>query len=104
MMDGAGKFRQTWHITLPGIRSTIVIMLILRIGKLLRIFEQILIMAEPVVRDVTDVLDTYAYRTGIQEFKIGYAMSITIFKAVVGLTMVLITNKLARNMGEEGVF
>ncbi len=104
IVDGAGKIKQIWHITLPGIRSTIVIMLILQVGKLLRIFEQVLIMASPVVQEVTDVLDIYAYRTGIQQFQIGYAMAVTLFKAAVGLTLVIVTNKISRKLGEEGVF
>ena len=104
IVDGAGKMKQIWYITLPCLRSTIVIMLILKVGKLLRIFEQVLIMASPVVREVTDVLDIYAYRTGIQQFQIGYAMAVTVFKAAVGLTLVLITNRISRKLGEEGVF
>ncbi len=104
IVDGAGKFRQIWHITLPGIRSTIVILLILKISDLLEIFEQVLIMAQPIVRDVTDVIDYYAYRTGISEMQLGYAMAVSVFKAAIAFILVVGTNKLARVMGEEGVF
>lgn len=104
IVDGASRFRQIWHITLPCIRSTIVIMLILKVGHLLEIFEQPLIMSPPIVRDVTDVIDLYAYRTGISEMQIGYAMAVSIFKAAICLALVLGTNKVARVIGEEGVF
>jgi putative aldouronate transport system permease protein len=104
IVDGASRFRQIWHITLPGIRSTIVIMLILKVGNMLEIFEQVLIMAQPIVRDVTDVIDLYAYRTGIGEMQIAYAMAVSVFKAAICLLLVLGTNKAARMIGEEGVF
>jgi ABC-type polysaccharide transport system permease subunit len=104
IVDGAGKFRQIWHITLPGIRSTIVILFILKVSDLLEIFEQVLVMAKPIVRDVTDVIDLYAYRTGISEMQLGYAMSVSVFKAVIAFLLVLGTNRLARALGEEGVF
>jgi len=104
IVDGAGKFRQIWYITLPGIRSTIVILLILRVGHMLQIFEQVLIMGQPIVRQVTDVIDLYAYRTGIAEMQMGYAMAVSVFKAVIAFVLVLGTNKLARVLGEEGVF
>jgi len=104
IVDGAGKFRQIWHITLPGIRSTIVIMLILKVGDILEIFEQVLIMCKPIVRDVTDVIDLYAYRTGISDMQISYAMAVSVFKAVIALALVIATNRAARALGEEGVF
>ena len=104
IVDGANKARQIWHITLPGIRSTIVIMLILRVGNMLEIFEQVLIMCKPIVRDVTDVIDLYAYRTGIADMQMSYAMAVSVFKAVICLVLVLATNRAARALGEEGVF
>jgi len=104
IVDGAGKFRQIWHITLPGIRSTIVILFILKVADLLEIFEQVLVMAKPIVRDVTDVIDLYAYRTKISKMQLEYAMSVNIFKTVIAFLLVLGTNRLARALGEEGVF
>jgi putative aldouronate transport system permease protein len=104
IVDGANKFRQIWHVTLPSIRSTIVIMLILRVGNMLEIFEQVLIMCKPIVRDVTDVIDLYAYRTGIADMQMSYAMAVSVFKAVICLVLVLATNRAARALGEEGVF
>ncbi len=66
VVDGAGKFRQLWHVTLPGIRSTIVILFILSIGRIFNVFTQVIVMANEVVMDKADVIMTYAYRTGIE--------------------------------------
>ncbi len=103
-VDGAGKLSQIWNITLASIRPTIVIMLIFELGKILNIFDQVLIMAAPVVYETADVIQTYAYRTGISEMRIGYGMAVSIFKAAIGFTLVLITNKIAKKINNEGVF
>jgi ABC-type glycerol-3-phosphate transport system permease component len=74
-IDGAGHWRRAWHITLAGLRPVIVILFILRIGKVLDIFKQVFVLATPIVRTPSDVLMTYAYRTGIQDMQVGYAMA-----------------------------
>ncbi|RKX82736.1 MAG: sugar ABC transporter permease [Spirochaetes bacterium] len=104
IMDGANRWQQTWHITLAGLKSVIVILFILRVGKILNLFKQVFVLTTPIVRGPSDVLMTYAYRTGIQQMQIGYAMAVSLFKAVVGLSLVLITNWLAKKIKEEGVF
>ncbi|NSW89245.1 MAG: sugar ABC transporter permease [Firmicutes bacterium] len=104
IVDGASKFRQIWHITLPSIRSTIVIMLIFRLGRILNVFQQVLVMVKPIVYEMGDVIQTYAYRTGISEMKIGYGMTVSIFKAVVSLVLVLVANKTAKYFDEEAIF
>jgi putative aldouronate transport system permease protein len=103
-VDGAGKLSQIWHITLASIRPAIMIMLIFELGKILNIFDQVLIMAAPVVYETADVIQTYAYRTGISEMRIGYGMAVSIFKAVISFMLVMITNKFAKKMNDEGVF
>lgn len=105
-MDGAGRWKQTWHITLPGIRSVIVILLILAMGKILDIFQQVFVLTTPVVREPSDVLMTYAYRVGIQRLQFGAAMAVSVFRAVFGLVLVTSTNSLARKVsqGELGIF
>ncbi len=104
LMDGANRWQQTWYITLAGIRSVIVILLIIRLGKVLNLFRQVFVLTTPIVMEPSDVLMTYAYRTGIQQMQVGYAMGVSLFKAAVGLTMVLISNWLAKKIKEEGVF
>jgi putative aldouronate transport system permease protein len=103
-IDGANRWQQTWHITLAGIKSVIVILLILRIGRVLNLFKQVFVLTTPIVRTPSDVLMTYAYRTGIQEMQVGYAMAVSVFKAAVGLSLVLLSNWLAKQIKEEGVF
>ncbi|MEG1924839.1 MAG: ABC transporter permease subunit [Ruthenibacterium sp.] len=103
-MDGAGKFTQLWHITVASIRPTIVIMLIFQLGKILNIFDQVLVMASPIVYETADVVQTYAYRTGIKDMKIGYSMAVSLFKAVISFVLVLITNKVAKKIDDQGVF
>ncbi|MFE5320771.1 ABC transporter permease [Paenibacillus sp. NPDC056579] len=104
-MDGANRFRQIWHITLPSIRNVIVILLILRIGHIMDVgFEQVFLMMNGAVSDVADVFDTYVYRVGIKQGQFSYSTAIGLFKSVVGLILVIGANKFAKKMGEEGVY
>lgn len=104
-MDGAGRFRQAWHVTLPCIRSVIIILLILRIGHIMDVgFEQVYLMMNGAVSQVADVFDTYVYRTGIQQGQFSYSTAVGLFKSVVGLILVIGANRLAKRFGEEGVY
>jgi putative aldouronate transport system permease protein len=104
-IDGANRWRQTWHITLPAIRSTIIILLILRLGNFLDTgFEQIFLMLTPTNRDVGEVFDTYVYTKGLTQAQYSYSAAVGLFKSVVGLALVLGANTLAKKFGEEGVY
>lgn len=104
-MDGANRWRQLYHITLPSIRSTIIILLILRLGSFLdNGFEQIFLMLNALNREVGEVFDTYVYLVGIQGGQFSFSTAVGMFKAVVGLVLVLITNRLAKKFGEEGIY
>ncbi|MWV42764.1 ABC transporter permease subunit [Paenibacillus sp. HJL G12] len=104
-VDGASRWKQTIHVTLPGIRSTIIILLILRLGQVMDVgFEQIYLMMSAPVSHVADVFDTYVYRLGIQNGRFGYATAVGIFKSVVGLVLVVLANRLAKKFGEEGLY
>jgi len=103
-MDGANKLQQIWHITIANIRPTIVTMLIFQLGKILNIFDQVLVMAQPVVYETADVIQTFAYRTGISDMKVGYGMAVSLFKAVISFGLVLITNHLAKKIDDQGIF
>ncbi|GMK38042.1 protein LplB [Paenibacillus sp. CCS19] len=104
-IDGAGRWRQMWHITLPGIRSTIIILLILRLGNFLDSgFEHIFLMLAPTNRDVGDVFDTYVYVKGLTQMQYGYSAAVGLFKSIVGLALVLGANWLAKRFGQEGVY
>lgn len=104
-MDGAGRFRQMWHITLPGVRSVIIILLILRIGHIMDVgFEQVFLMMNGAVSEVADVFDTYVYRLGVKQGQFSYSTAVGLFKSVVGLLLVIGANKLAKKFGEDGVY
>ncbi|MGG4127392.1 sugar ABC transporter permease [Paenibacillus illinoisensis] len=104
-MDGAGRLRQIWHITLPAIRSVIVVLLILRLGDIMEVgFEQIFLMYNGAVSEVAEVFDTYVYRTGIEQGDFSYSTAVGLFKSVVGLVLVVIANRLVKRMGQEGVY
>lgn len=104
-MDGAGRFRQLWHITLPAIRGTIIILLILRMGSFLNTgFEQIFLMLTPTNREVGEVFDTYVYVKGMTQGQYSYSASVGLFKSAVALILVMGSNWLAKRFGEEGVY
>jgi putative aldouronate transport system permease protein len=104
-IDGAGRWRQMWHITLPAIRSTIVILLILRLGNFLDSgFEHIFLMLTPTNRDVGDVFDTYVYVKGLTQAQYSYSATVGLFKSVVGLMLVVAANWLAKRFGQEGIY
>ena len=105
IVDGAGRLRRLWHITLPAIRSTIIVMLILQLGRFLDTgFQQIYLMSNSLNRGVADVFDTYVYFVGITQGAYSYSTAVGLFKSVIGIILVLGSNKLAKKMGEEGIF
>ncbi|MFB5673386.1 ABC transporter permease [Paenibacillus terreus] len=104
-IDGAGRWRQLWHITLPAIRSTIVILFILRLGSFLDTgFEHIFLMLNSMNREVGEVFDTYVYMKGLTQAQYSYSAAVGMFKSLVGLVLVIGANRLAKKMGEEGVY
>ncbi len=104
-VDGAGRFRQLWHITLPAIKGTIIILLILRMGSVLNTgFEQIYLMSNALNRSVAQVLDTYVYEVGITRGSFGYATAVSLFKSIVGIILIYSTNFMAKKAGESGIF
>ncbi|WP_102191462.1 ABC transporter permease [Microbacterium aurantiacum] len=104
-IDGAGRWRQTWHITLPAIRPTIVVMFILSIGDFLELgFEHMFLLLNSLNRDVGEIFDTYVYTAGIQNGQLSYATAVGLFKGLVGLLLVVAANNLAKKVGEEGVY
>jgi putative aldouronate transport system permease protein len=103
--DGAGRWRRLWHVTLPGLRPVIVLLLILRMGDALNVgFEQFLLQREAVGRQAAEVLDTFVYYQAIVPQQWGVGAAAGLFKAVVGLALILTANKLAHRLGEQGVY
>jgi len=96
-VDGANRWRQTWHVTLPGIRPTMVTLLILNVGTFLAVgFEKILLLYNPLTFPTADVVSTYLYRVGVVSGSFSYAAAIGLFESVIGLTLVLSANYLSR--------
>ncbi|WP_370875953.1 ABC transporter permease [Evansella vedderi] len=105
VVDGASRMRQIWHITLPAIRHVIIILLILRLGSMMDVgFEQILLMLNPLVMNVGDVFDTYAFTQGILRGDTSIGVAVGMFKGIVGLILVLGANWLSKKFGNEGIF
>lgn len=101
-VDGAGRIRMIFHITLPGIRNVIVLLLILRLGHLLDAgFDQIYVLYNVHVYPVADILDTWVFRTGLEQFNFSLASAVGLFKSLIGLLLVLGSNALAKRWGES---
>lgn len=105
VVDGAGPWRRLWHITLPGIRSILILLLILRLGDILNTgFEQILLQQNAVGAPAAQVLDTFVYFRGILGGDWGLSAAVGLLKGVVATALVVAANKVAHMCGEEGVF
>ncbi|MBO9606741.1 MAG: sugar ABC transporter permease [Paenibacillaceae bacterium] len=104
-MDGAGKLRQMWHVTLPGIRSTIALMLVLQMGRMTDVgFEQVWVLTNPMVTGVSDVMSTYIYRLGLVNLQYSYTTAIGLFQSLIGFALVLTVNRIIRAMGERALW
>jgi len=101
-IDGAGRFKQIWHVTLPCIRSVIVMQLIFRVGKVMNAgFDQMFALSNSLVQSRADIIDTYVYRIGMEEAKFSLATAAGLFKSAIGLVLVLSTNALAKRIDED---
>jgi putative aldouronate transport system permease protein len=105
VVDGAGRLRKIWHITLPGIKPTIVILLIMQVGRMLSIgFDRPYVIGNPLVMEFSDVISTFVYRIGLQSFQFSIATAVGLFQSVVGLIFLLTTNYIANKVGEQGIW
>ena len=104
-VDGAGRWRQLWHVTLPGLRGIIILLFILQLGSSLTVgFEQLVLQQEMVGLQAAEVLDTYVYNTGVVGGNWGEATAVGLVKGVIGVCLVLGANKVAHVFGEAGVY
>ena len=104
-IDGANRLQQMWHVTLPGIAPTIIIMLILRCGSIMNVnFEKVLLLYSPSTYETADVISTYVYRVGIIKQKIGYSTAVGLFNSVASLILVLSSNWLSNKLTDSGLF
>ncbi|WP_159884827.1 ABC transporter permease [Paenibacillus puerhi] len=101
-VDGASRIRMIWHITLPGIRTVIVLLFILNLGHIMDAgFDQIYILYNIQVYPVADILDTWVFRTGLQQLNFSLASAVGLFKSAIGLVLVVLSNQLAKKWGEN---
>lgn len=99
IVDGASRFRRIWHITLPGISPTIILLLILNIGSLLEAgFQQILVMYNPMVYSVADIIGTYVYRVGLGQMNFSYGAAVGLFNSVVAFILIITGNQVAKRL------
>ncbi len=104
-IDGAGRLRQTFHVTLPGIMPTIVILLILSISRLFGTnFDQVYNLINIHIQDEVDVLETYVYREGIQRYKYSFAAAVGLFQGAISFVLIVITNMLSKRFTEISIW
>jgi putative aldouronate transport system permease protein len=105
LIDGARKMQQIFYITVPTIMPVIVIMFILRVGQILDAgFEQVFVLQNPMVYEVSEILDTYVYKTAFQQGRYAFGVAVGLFKSVIGLVLVATTNYISRRVGQEGMW
>ncbi|MNC39482.1 putative multiple-sugar transport system permease YteP [compost metagenome] len=104
-MDGASRFKQMLHITLPGIMPTIAIMMILRMGNLLNVgFEKIILLYNPITYDTADVISSFVYRKGLLEFGWSYSSAVGLFNSVINLVLLVTANYVSRRLNDSSLW
>ncbi|WP_235560874.1 ABC transporter permease [Bacillus sp. FJAT-28004] len=104
-IDGANKIRQIWHVTLPGIRSTIAILLILQVGKMMDVgFEQVYALRNPAVTSVAEVISTFVYTRGIVNLQYSYTTALGLFQSLIALILIVSVNRIIKALGERGLW
>lgn len=104
-VDGAGRWKQLLHVTLPGLLPTIIIMFLIQLGGILNVgYESIILMYNPSIYETADVINTYVYRTGILEGRYDYSTAVGLFNSVVALVLVLLANKVSNKLTQTGLW
>jgi putative aldouronate transport system permease protein len=104
VVDGAGRLRKIWHITLPGMKSTIIVLLIINLGRIMgSSFDRSQNMANPLVMDVANVISIFVYDVGLKALRFNVATAVGLFQSVIGFILVILTNFIAKRAGEQGI-
>lgn len=107
-MDGANRMKQIWHVTIPSLRPTIVLLATLSLGSILNAgnagFDQILNLYNPLVYESGDIIDTYVYRAGILDGQYGLATAVGLLKSVIGFILIMTSYKLASRFANYRIF
>ncbi|GHT69598.1 putative multiple-sugar transport system permease YteP [Spirochaetia bacterium] len=105
IIDGANRMQRIWYITIPAIMPTVIVLLLLQLGNIATVgFEQILLMSNPMVNNVSEVFDTYAYRVGILQSSTSFGTAVNVFKGIVGFVFVWFSNFSVKKLGYEGIY
>lgn len=105
MIDGAGRLRQTLHVTLPGLLPTIIIMLILRMGGILNVgYEKIILLYNPTTMKTADVISSFVYRKGLQEQNLSFSTAVGLFNSVINFAFLLATNRFSKKVGDTALW
>lgn len=105
VVDGAGKFRQLIHITIPSIMGTVVTMLIIRIGNIMTLgFEKAFLMGTDSTRQVSEIIQTYVYKRGLGDADYSYATAVSLFNSIIGFLLVLGANKFSKKVSEHSLW
>lgn len=102
-MDGAGRMKQMWYVTLPALRNTIFIVLIMQLSTVLNLFHSVFVLMNPLVYPVADVLGTYVYRVGLLQADYAYSTAVGLFTSVISMVLVLATNWVSKKTNGESV-
>lgn len=104
-LDGASRWQRMYYITVPSIANIVSVMFILQIGRILdQNFDQIMNLYNPAVYEVSDVIDTYVYRAGIEQGQFSFTTAVGLFKSVISVLLVFISNKVAKKLGTSGIW
>ena len=104
-IDGAGKWRQVLHITLPGILPTIITMFILQVGKVMNVgHEKILLLSNDSILDVTEVISTYVYRVGLLKHSYSYSTAVNMFNSILNLLLLSAANRVSKKVSEVSLW
>jgi putative aldouronate transport system permease protein len=104
-VDGANRFRQMWHVTLPGIMATIVILLILRMGSLMSVgYEKIILMYNPLTYETADVISTYVFRRGILQADFSFSAAVGLFNSVINFALLIAANRISRRLTDHSLW
>lgn len=104
-IDGAGRWKQTMHATLPGIAPTIVILLILRVGSIMSVgFEKIILLYNPMTYETADVISSFVYRKGLLDFNYSFSTAVGLFNSLINFTLLILTNSISRRISETSLW
>lgn len=104
-IDGANRFRRMWNITLPGIFPTIVILLILKLGNMMSVgYEKIILLYNPATYETADVISTYVFRKGLEEFNWSFSTAVGLFNSVINFSLIILSNTISKKINETSLW